>query len=85
MIIRPYLFADAAPAYSRTADKNASPYRSSFTGPTPDTRSIACRFVGRAAASPRSVASLNTTKAGTPSASASRRLKARSLSNRPGS
>ena len=45
---------------SRSASRNAAPYRSSLTGPTPGTSSSSWSLLGRRSAMPRSAASLKT-------------------------
>lgn len=50
-------FRQAEPS---TASMKASPYRSSFSGPTPETARKACGVDGRVSAKDRSVLSLNT-------------------------
>src|SRR5689334_9017129 len=73
-----YLSTENFPA--RTA-RRSSPYFSSFDGPIPLMRSIPARFDGFTSAIASSVASENTTKAGTSSASARPRRQVLSDSN----
>src|SRR5882757_4342096 len=66
---------------SPTIASTAEPYRSNFRGPTPGSADNSARLCGRASATAASVASGNTTNAGTSSSSAVAFRHTRSVSN----